>query len=470
MRQIRPIHVAFVLMAIALFPGRADADVERIRTVLLPLVEEILPTIRDAGGPVAVPRFLAPGGEPLGVEEAFTAGLISLLESNDIEARDPHALSQITEESAVMEAVGEGPSSEKAAGAVVMVVGQLAVLDDVLIVDLKVLDVATGEVKAASEGRTDLADFGSTPDSVVRTAPTGDTTEVLLRRLTDEFADELREALPEGLRYVRLAVVDFENSGDGARRRELGKVVAAEAATVLRRDHGALLVERGRLGQLLDEQALGLTGMVEPSTAAELGALLGADVFVLGDVSEIGDRYRVNMRAVSTEDASLLAVAQTSIPASGLIALSADAVVLRSRSGALFRSVLIPGWGQIYNRQSAKGGMVMGVEALVIGSAVGFHFLGMRDERAYDRVGRGDVSSDDGVDLSQRAEDLRLQAESNYRMRNWLLVGAGVVWLYNVVDAAANGRPASSDWTGSGLVLAPMQEGEGTALTLVGSW
>ena len=330
-------------------------------------------------------------------------------------------------------------------------------IEEILSIDVKLIDIATGEVKEAARERMVLAAARGAARSMTDAPVESEAIVVALRRLSDELAGSIAAGVPDSIRYVRAAVVDFDESGDGARRRELGKVVAAEVATVLRRDHGIILVERGRLRSIMDEHALAMAGVVDPSTAVELGALLGADLLILGDVSEMGDRYRVNVRAVGTQDAGVVGSAQGSLPAAGLVALSADAVVLRSRSGAVFRSVLIPGWGQFYNRQATKGGILLGLEGAVLGAALGFHLVGQSHEAEYN------ASTDSAT--AMRTREL---AESRYRARNMLLIGAGGLWLVNVVDAWAFGRPASADWSGTGLVLAPSLQGPGLALS--GVW
>lgn len=59
----------------------------------------------------------------------------------------------------------------------------------------------------------------------------------------------------------------------------------------------------------------------------------------------------------------MLAAEEARLPKAELVAFSADAVVLKSRSGAAFRSLVVPGWGQAYN-----GDVVTG---LLVGTAVG---------------------------------------------------------------------------------------------------
>lgn len=451
--------MTMVLLLALLGPEVAVAREGTIRSRLEPLVEEIASAVEEMEGPVAVPRFTAAGdAKALEIEDLFTAALVSLLEERKIAVRDPEALEAIADEATlVMLSGGEHDHVSglgETVGAAGMVMGSLGMLDELLTMDIRVLDVGTGEIRATASGRMIASAARDVSESAIAAE---EAIDVALRRLSDDLAKGIDAGVPEVLRYVRAAVVDFEESGEGARRRELGKVVAAEVATVLRRDHGVFLVERGRLREVLDEHRLAMAGIVDASSAVEIGSLLGADLLIFGNVSEVGDQFRINVRAVGTEDAEVVAAAQSSLSASGLVALSSDAVVLRSRSGAVFRSVLIPGWGQFYNQQGTKGAAFIGLEGGLLGAALGFHFAGQSAESSYHD------SEDPGGTVH-----LRERAESRYRTRNVLLVASGGLWLFNIVDAWVFGRSPSADWSGTGLVFTPTHSRPGLALS--GTW
>lgn len=86
---------------------------------------------------------------------------------------------------------------------------------------------------------------------------------------------------------VRIAVVDFRNNSDwtfwGPR---LGAAAADELATQLVRADEFSVIERDRLRAILDEQGLGQSGAVDPSTAASIGELLGVQAIVTGSITK----------------------------------------------------------------------------------------------------------------------------------------------------------------------------------------
>ena len=98
----------------------------------------------------------------------------------------------------------------------------------------------------------------------------------------------LVDSLPtyHGTRKI-FAVLEFQNAtsygGD-----QLSRVGSDMLITAMKRSGRFLLVERERLDRVLEEQALGQTGALDPNTRAKVGQVLGAQYIILGTVSEFG--------------------------------------------------------------------------------------------------------------------------------------------------------------------------------------
>jgi curli biogenesis system outer membrane secretion channel CsgG len=108
---------------------------------------------------------------------------------------------------------------------------------------------------------------------------------------------EVKAPPPAGPK-LRVAVAKFENKTTyGAR---LGTAASDILVTELARTERFVLIERAELERLLTEQKLGLTGAVDPATAAQMGKILGAAAMVVGSVSQFG---------VKTEGSDLLITA-----------------------------------------------------------------------------------------------------------------------------------------------------------------
>jgi hypothetical protein len=256
--------------------------------------------------------------------------------------------------------------------------------------------------------------------------------------------------------------------GPEAKKRELGAVVTAELSTSLRRDHGALLVERQKLVQVMGEIKLGNSGAVDPSSAPEIGKLADAQALVLGSVAEAGDRYLIDARIVSTETAETLAAASEAVPSASLVALSSDAVVLRSKKDAAYRSFLIAGWGQIYNREPAKGWIFPVAVYGAVAGGIGLHFLGQSAEQTYKSTNSpGALCASAGLPATctaeqqqAAAESLRTKAESRYSARNVVLGVAVSLWVLNILDAYISGIDGDKLLGGASAFVAPPELGK----------
>jgi curli biogenesis system outer membrane secretion channel CsgG len=87
----------------------------------------------------------------------------------------------------------------------------------------------------------------------------------------------------------RIAVSRFE---DGHGYHGCGTGVADMLATALVKTKKFMVIERKEIDKVIEEQKLGLSGMVTPETAPAVGRLLGVDLLVIGSVSELGTSKR----------------------------------------------------------------------------------------------------------------------------------------------------------------------------------
>jgi|WetSurMetagenome_2_1015567.scaffolds.fasta_scaffold352217_1 curli biogenesis system outer membrane secretion channel CsgG len=87
----------------------------------------------------------------------------------------------------------------------------------------------------------------------------------------------------------RIAVSRFE---DGHGYHGCGTGIADMLATALVKTKKFMVIERKEIDKVIDEQKLGLSGMVTAETAPAVGKLLGVDLLVIGSVSELGTSKR----------------------------------------------------------------------------------------------------------------------------------------------------------------------------------
>lgn len=90
---------------------------------------------------------------------------------------------------------------------------------------------------------------------------------------------------------LSIAVLDLQNQTDFDDPR-IGRGIANMLVTALVNSDRFMVVERNSevIQKIVEEQALGLSGLVDPATAARVGKILGAKGVVIGEVSEFGIR------------------------------------------------------------------------------------------------------------------------------------------------------------------------------------
>jgi TolB-like protein len=231
--------------------------------------------------------------------------------------------------------------------------------------------------------------------------------------------------------FHRVAIPRFEELGMNVSEKHLGQLIAELLAVELSQRQPFVLVERERLDQVMREHRLKDLGVVDGSTAAQFGKVLGAESLISGTVAEAGPKYVVTVRQVDVESGRVLVAGNLEMNREGLIALSSDAVVTRSKVGALFRSALIPGWGQLYNNQTIKGGAFFAAGLGTAGTALGFYMGAIEARSLYERNRPRTVSK-------------RELANDYLQVTNALLWAYAAVWAINMLDAYLSGADTTT--------------------------
>jgi TolB-like protein len=105
----------------------------------------------------------------------------------------------------------------------------------------------------------------------------------------------------------RIAVIEFSDLKGNIT--ELGKFIAEELTTRLFMTKKFEVVERELLSKVLKEHKLNLSGLVDTSSAKELGKLLGVDAVVTGTITDLGKTVKINSRLIATETGTIFAAA-----------------------------------------------------------------------------------------------------------------------------------------------------------------
>jgi len=95
----------------------------------------------------------------------------------------------------------------------------------------------------------------------------------------------------------------------------------------------------------------------------------------------------------------------------------------------IWRSALIPGWGQLYKQESVKGSFIMGSELALLSSSLFF---------AYKGKDFADKEENEIFDMDKR-ETYRNNKDLAYSISMVSIIGASVVYIYNLYDSFSNG-------------------------------
>ena len=103
---------------------------------------------------------------------------------------------------------------------------------------------------------------------------------------------------------LSLAALPFQSKGISG---EIGDMdLLDKMITALVNVNRFKVVERAQLERILDEQKLGMSGILDASTAARVGRGIGVDVVVLGSVTRSGNTISTDARMIDTETAAIL--------------------------------------------------------------------------------------------------------------------------------------------------------------------
>lgn len=109
----------------------------------------------------------------------------------------------------------------------------------------------------------------------------------------------------------RVAVANFINSRNETT--ELGKFLAEEFSTLLF-SKKLLVIDRGQLEQLMNENKIGAKGLLNTSEVAKLGKLARVQIIVTGTITMLDNQIRLALKGIDVEQGVMAAAALGNIP------------------------------------------------------------------------------------------------------------------------------------------------------------
>jgi TolB-like protein len=106
---------------------------------------------------------------------------------------------------------------------------------------------------------------------------------------------------------TKIAVLDFQVQGRQNDNADMGKIVAEWFITALVQEGRFDVIERRLLEKVIEEQRIGVSGLVDEGSASKLGKVLGAKIVITGTVLEFQNVLEVNARILEVESSSIVA-------------------------------------------------------------------------------------------------------------------------------------------------------------------
>ena len=103
----------------------------------------------------------------------------------------------------------------------------------------------------------------------------------------------------------RVAIMNFRNDG-APQFNYLQNGIGSMLGTTMGISNQLLISERGQLNQILEEMKLGMAGLVDPTTAAQVGKIAGVEYVVIGSYINLGHAIRLDAKVVNAETAIVL--------------------------------------------------------------------------------------------------------------------------------------------------------------------
>jgi TolB-like protein len=247
--------------------------------------------------------------------------------------------------------------------------------------------------------------------------------------------------------------------------------MASEYAVVnLSSRKGIKLVERSGFEKMLQELALSQSDVVPEAKALAAGKILAARYLIMGNVTEDQGKRLISVRIVETETGAVVSAAAASIKIRDMDAFTRDALGEKADPfAALFRSAVIPGWGQFYTGHQGQG-----VAALVcvLGGAGAFawsvvDWSSKRSEADLYRRPDPSVVAGESPEQAAALGNAKIAAQNNAATRD-VVIGSclGGVWIVNMIDALLCGAAESRHVRARYFSIVPLFDGRATGCVL----
>lgn len=270
------------------------------------------------------------------------------------------------------------------------------------------------------------------------------------RRNGDEifafFSDSLLHSIQDK-NIKHMAVLPF--SGGDSIAEEWGIAIAEYLIVKMNNRKNFKLIDRTEFKKMLQEIHLSETGMVDEATVLRVGKFLSADAICTGTIRNLFGVKQITAKILRTETGEVLGSAVISIPANELTIFAKDRFSEKATiTATLFRSLLIPGWGQFYLNRPIRGAVSLSLGATSLGFLL---FSSVQSGSARSDLDKHRESAN-GAAWTGRWDEYtltlhNLENDHTAAYDRAILAGCitGGVWVLNCIDAAIAGKQVKTN-------------------------
>jgi TolB-like protein len=105
---------------------------------------------------------------------------------------------------------------------------------------------------------------------------------------------------------IKIGIIEFQSLNEEAKKDILGKVFSEVLTTSFVNSDAFKIIEREHIEKVVKELQLTQSGIVDPSSAKQIGKMVGADAILTGSVIKFGNDMRVDARIIEVESGIIL--------------------------------------------------------------------------------------------------------------------------------------------------------------------
>ena len=191
------------------------------------------------------------------------------------------------------------------------------------------------------------------------------------------------------------------------------------------------LIDRKNMKKVMEEIKLEMMGITEPKNMEKLGSMSGSDYLLTGAMSTLQDKVVVTVKALDVGTGEAIYSDTFNFQSGEFISLKTVEGYFAEKKypvSAMFRSMLIPGWGQFYNDAPVRGVIY---PVLVAAGAATTIYFGVNWKKDLTDYGPGHEA-----EMQQELDD-REKAKNGFAVA---LSATLTAWLINSLDALIDAK------------------------------